>query len=302
MTKKLLALGLSLTMALGLAACGGDSSSAASGSSSNTDASTSQADGSTSTPDASTGGDSSAAPTLEKLVLGSSADYPPFEFHILDENGEDQIVGIDVFLGEQIAEDMGMEFEVVHMDFNNLFTLLNQGQCDMVIAAAEIDAEGVRPASSDYSDGYYSDIPPKIVVKAGNEGSYASLEDFSGKIVGAQTSTTKETIVKENMPGAELASMSSVIDLVNNLVYDKVDALVLDGAVADEYLASNPDLAAVNIDMSGFVEPYRVWVAKGDPKGLLPSINETIAKVLSDGTMDGFIEEANELSSQALES
>ena len=295
MTKKLLALGLSLTMALSLAACGGNSGSSASGSSSNKDASTSQADASASTGDTSTA-------TGGKLVMGTSADYPPFEFHILDENGEDQIVGIDVFLGEQIAEDMGMEFEVVHMDFNNLFTLLNQGQCDMVIAAAEIDAEGVRPASSDYSDGYYSDIPPKIVVKAGNEGSYASLEDFSGKIVGAQTSTTKETIVKENMPGAELASMSSVIDLVNNLVYDKVDALVLDGAVADEYLASNPDLAAVNIDMSGFVEPYRVWVAKCDPKGLLPSINETIAKVLSDGTMDGFIEEANELSSQALES
>lgn len=295
MTKKLLALGLTLTMALSLAACGGNSGSSASGSSSNTDASTSQADASASIGDTSTA-------TGGKLVMGTSADYPPFEFHILDENGEDQIVGIDVFLGEQIAEDMGMEFEVVHMDFNNLFTLLNQGQCDMVIAAAEIDAEGVRPASSDYSDGYYSDIPPKIVVKAGNEGSYASLEDFSGKIVGAQTSTTKETIVKENMPGAELASMSSVIDLVNNLVYDKVDALVLDGAVADEYLASNPDLAAVDIDMSGFVEPYRVWVAKGDPKGLLPSINETIAKVLSDGTMDGFIEEANELSSQALES
>ena len=294
MTKKLLALGLSLTMALSLAACGGDSSSAASTSGSNTDASTSQSD-------ASTGDASTAAPTVEKLVLGTSADYPPFEFHILDENGEDKIVGIDVFLGEQIAEDMGVEFEVVHMDFNNLFTLLNQGQCDMVIAAAEIDEEGVRAASSDYSDGYYSDIPPKIVVKAGNEGSYASLEDFSGKIVGAQTSTTKETIVKKYMTGAELTSMSSVIDLVNNLVYDKVDALVLDGAVADEYLASNPDLAAVDIDMSGYVEPYRVWVAKGDPNNLLPSINETIAKVLEDGTMDAFIAEADELSAQALE-
>lgn len=294
MTKKLLALGLSLTMALSLAACGGDSSSAASTSGSNTDASTSQSD-------ASTGDASTAAPTVEKLVLGTSADYPPFEFHILDENGEDKIVGIDVFLGEQIAEDMGVEFEVVHMDFNNLFTLLNQGQCDMVIAAAEIDEEGVRAASSDYSDGYYSDIPPKIVVKAGNEGNYASLEDFSGKIVGAQTSTTKETIVKKYMTGAELTSMSSVIDLVNNLVYDKVDALVLDGAVADEYLASNPDLAAVDIDMSGYVEPYRVWVAKGDPNNLLPSINETIAKVLEDGTMDAFIAEADELSAQALE-
>ena len=294
MTKKLLALGLSLTMALSLAACGGDSSSAASTSGSNTDASTSQSD-------ASTGDASTAAPTVEKLVLGTSADYPPFEFHILDENGEDKIVGIDVFLGEQIAEDMGVEFEVVHMDFNNLFTLLNQGQCDMVIAAAEIDEEGVRAASSDYSDGYYSDIPPKIVVKAGNEGNYASLEDFSGKIVGAQTSTTKETIVKKYMTGAELTSMSSVIDLVNNLVYDKVDALVLDGAVADEYLESNPDLAAVDIDMSGYVEPYRVWVAKGDPNNLLPSINETIAKVLEDGTMDAFIAEADELSAQALE-
>ena len=77
-------------------------------------------------------------------MLGTSADYPPFEFHVL-QDGEDKIVGIDVFLGEQIAEDMGAEFEVVHMDFNNLFTLLNQGQCDMVIAAAEIDEEGVRP-------------------------------------------------------------------------------------------------------------------------------------------------------------
>ena len=54
--------------------------------------------------------------------------------------------------------------------------------------------------------------------------------------------------------------MSSVIDLVNALVYDQVDALILDGAVADQYLESNPDLAAVDIDLSGYVEPYRVWV------------------------------------------
>ena len=47
------------------------------------------------------------------------------------------------------------------MDFNNLFTLLNQGQCDMVIAAAEIDEEGVRPAAADYSDGTTPISPPK---------------------------------------------------------------------------------------------------------------------------------------------
>ena len=287
MKKNVLAMGLALTMALGLTACGGTS---------NGSTSSGTASGSASQNDA-----SSSAPAVDKLVLGTSADYPPFEFHVLDENGKDTIVGIDVFLGQQIAEDMGAEFEAVHMDFNNLFTLLNQGQCDMVIAAAEIDEEGVRAAAADYSDGYYSDLPPKIIVRAGDEGNYTSLEDFSGKAVGAQTATTKETIVNKYMTGADLVSMSSVVDLVNNLVYDKCDALVLDGAVADQYLASNSELAAVDIDMSSYVEPYRVWVAKGDPKGLLPSINETIAKVLSDGTMDGFIEKADELSSQALE-
>ena len=287
MKKKFLALTLALALGLGLTACSSGAGSSTSGSGSNADAS-------------SQGDASGSNTTVTKLVLGTSADYPPFEFHVL-QDGEDQIVGIDVSLGRQIAEDMGAEFEVTHMDFNNLFTLLNQGQCDMVIAAAEIDAEGTRAAAADYSDGYYFDQPPQIVVKAGTEDQYKSLEDFSGKIVGAQTATTKETIVKENMPGAELASMSSVIDLVNNLVYDKCDALVLDGAVADQYLATNPDLAAVDIDMSEFVNPYRVWVPKGDPNNLLPSINATIAKVLEDGTMDRFIAEADELSSQALE-
>lgn len=295
MTKKLLALGLSLTMALSLAACGGSGSgSSASGSAG--DASASQSSGS-----ASSSSDAAEPTTVEegKLIIGTSADYPPFEFHILDENGEDQIVGLDMALGRQIAEDLGLECEIVHMDFDNLFTLMNQGQCDMIIAALEDDGE--RSQNASYSDGYYSDLPPQILVKAGTEDQYTSLEDFDGKVVGAQMATTKADIVTNDMPGATPSFMSSVIDLMNALVYDQCDALVLDGAVANQYLESNPDLAAADIDLSGYVEPYRVWVPKDDPGNLLPSVNETIARVLSDGTMDTFIAEANELSSQALE-
>lgn len=278
--KKFAALALTAAMSLSLlTACGGGSAE-------------------TPAPEKSEAPVESAAPAIDKVVMGTSADYPPFEFHILD-NGEDKIVGIDVSLGQQIAEDMGAEFEVVHMDFDNLFTLLNQGNCDMVIAAIEIKEERVQ--SADYSDPYYSDLPPAILVKKGNEDQYKSLEDFSGKVVGAQMATTKADIVTNDMPGAEPQLMSSVIDLMNNLVYDKCDALVLDGAVAEKYLAANEDLAAVPIDMGEAAEPYRVWVAKGDPKGLLPAINETIAKVTSDGSVTSWIEEANELSSQALE-
>ena len=56
------------------------------------------------------------------LVFGTSADYPPFEFHILDENGQDKIVGIDVAVAQKVAEDMGCELKIVDISFENLLT------------------------------------------------------------------------------------------------------------------------------------------------------------------------------------
>lgn len=49
------------------------------------------------------------------------------------------------------------------------------------------------------------------------------------------------------------------------------------------------------------VEPYRVLVQKGDPKGLLPGINAAIAKMTSENKMEEFIAAADELSGKAVE-
>ena len=232
------------------------------------------------------------------IVYGTSADYPPFEFHIMD-NGEDKVVGIDVALARQIAVDMGVELEIAEMNFDNLLTLMGQGNCDFVIAAMESSPERLENASC--SDPYYTDLPAMIVTKKANLDQYQSMADFAGKTVGAQSGTTKADIVTGEMEGAVPSLMTSVVDLVNNLMYDKCDALVLDGAVALQYVKANEELAVVEAVPLGEALPYCVWVAKDDPKNLLPSINETIAKVLSDGTMDKYIEEANTLSDQALE-
>ena len=51
----------------------------------------------------------------------------------------------------------------------------------------------------------------------------------------------------------------------------------------------------------GETEPYRVLVQKGDPKGLLPGINEAIAKMTSENKMEEFIAAADELSGKAVE-
>ena len=46
-----------------------------------------------------------------KLVVGLSADYAPYEFHII-ENGQDKIVGFDVSLAKEIADELDVELEI----------------------------------------------------------------------------------------------------------------------------------------------------------------------------------------------
>lgn len=257
--KKIIALVMALTMVFALCACGAQ-----------------------------------AAPADNKLILGTSADYAPFEFMYADEKGVMQYGGIDVLAAEYIAKELGKELQVENMSFDYLLVALAKGDYDIVMAAMEDTEE--REASADFSDPYYTDVPPMILVKKENADQYKTLNDFDGKAVGAQTATTKEDIVKEQMPGASLTSIQVVNDLVNQLVYDKLDAVVLDGAVALAFAESNPDLVIAEASSElGEAAPYCVAVAKGDPKGLLPGINAAIAKMSSENAMEGIIEAANSI-------
>ena len=237
-------------------------------------------------------GKTEQAEEKETLVLGTSADYAPFEFMYPDENGELVYGGIDISVAQYIADYMGKELKVENMGFDYLLVSLAKGDFDMVLAAIEENEE--RLQSADFSDPYYTDYPPMILVKKVNADQYASLDDFAGKSVGAQTATTKEGIVRDEMTGANLVSLQNVNDLVNQLVNDKIDAVVLDGAVALQFVATNDELTVASVDL-GEAAPYRVCVAKGDPKGLLPGINAAIAEMLENGKVTEFTEFADSL-------
>ncbi len=291
--KKLIAILLSLVMILGLAAC------TAAPKTEDSDQNQSQTSDPADNQDSKTDDtDKQNSGETKTFTMGTSADYPPYEFIIINDKGEQEFVGIDISLAQALAEDMGAELKVVNMSFENLMIALGKGEVDCVIAAMEEDEERAKVA--DFSDPYYTDQPPMVLVKKENADSYQTMEDFSGKKVGAQMSTTKADIVTNDMTGANLVALSSVTDLVNELMYDKCDAIVLDGAVALQYAASNSDLVVADVSL-GEAAPYRVIVEKGDPKGLLESINTTIAALIEDGKIEEFIETANELSSQALE-
>ena len=275
--KKFLALMLAMLMALSLVACGGGNNAADDNNANN-------------------GGDDDA---MTKLVLGTSADYAPFEFMYPDESGEMVYGGIDVSVAQYIADEMGVELQVENMGFDYLLTSLDKGDFDIVLAAMEATPD--RLENADFSDPYYTDVPPAILVKADKADQYKTLADFNGKSIGAQTATTKLDMVNE-MEGVNPVALQSVLDLVNELVYDKVDAILVAGGVAKQYAEANPDLVIADASAElGEPAPYCVAVQKGDPKGLLPAINAAIAKMNEANMLETFIADADSLADVAVE-
>ena len=241
----------------------------------------------------------SAASESKTLVMATSADYPPYEFIVLNDKNEQQYVGIDVSVSEAIAADMGKELQVVNMDFDSLMAALQKGDADIVLAAIEVTEE--RLEAADFSDPYYTDLPPMILVKADKAGEYTSIESFSGKSVGAQTGTTKADLVTSDMPGANLVGLTSVNDLVNQLVYDKVDAIVVDGAVARAVCQVQQR------SRRGGREPRRSLPllrrrAEGRPEGpaALHQRHDRQAGAVADGKIEQYIADAEALSDQAI--
>ena len=234
--------------------------------------------------------DANASADTEKeamttLVFGTSADYAPFEFMYPDENGDMVYGGIDVEVAQYIADYMGVKLQTENMSFSNLLTALNKGQFDIVLA--DIEATDERKEAADFSDPYLTEPAPHFLVKKENADQYKTYADFEGKTIGAQSATTKLKIISE-IPNVNAVSLQSVLDLIKEVSYGKVDAILVDGSVAQQYQETNDDLVALTFDELGSSAEVCVAVAKGDPKGLLPKINEAIAKLTEENKIEEF--------------
>lgn len=229
----------------------------------------------------------------ETLTMGTSADYAPFEFHTMI-NGTDTIVGADIEMAKAIAEDMGKELEIKDVSFDVLLNELQNGTIDMVIAGMSADPD--REAQCDHSDVYYDAAYQRLIVREEDAEKFTSFDDFEGAKVAVQSGTIQVDLANENLTGCETVILQAVPDEFNNLINGKVDAVLVDGYVGDSYIETNEGLVAVDVEFppqDGFV----VWVQKGDPNGLLESINKTVAEIKGE-TYEGWVDEANALAGE----
>lgn len=228
-----------------------------------------------------------------KLVLGTSADYPPYEFYA-EIDGKLEIVGFDVEIAKEIAKDIGVELEIVDMQFDGLLAALVADNIDIIVAGMAATEE--RKESVDFSTSYY-EAEQTMLVRKEDYDKFTSISDLEGHSIGVQMATVQEGIAQEQVPDAkEIKSLGKISDLVLELNYGNIDAIILVDTVAMAYAQNNEGLAVSQVSF-GKEDGVAAAVAKGNAE-FLASVNETLERLISEGSIDQFIEDAVILADQ----
>ncbi|WP_313537851.1 ABC transporter substrate-binding protein/permease [Enterococcus sp.] len=226
-----------------------------------------------------------------QLVVGLSADYAPYEFHATID-GKDEIVGFDISIAQKIADDLGVELKIEELGFDALLGALKTGKIDVVISGMAATDE--RKKEVNFSN-TYMEVQQKVIVRAEDADTFQSTSDFDGVAVGAQKQTTQEELAKTELTGSTVTSLQKVPDLITNLTSGKIDAIVMEGPVADAYVMSNDKLAiADNVTFENGTKETAVAISKEAPV-LLEKVNASIDTIVNNDLLTQYQAEANAL-------
>ena len=229
-----------------------------------------------------------------ELVVGTSADYPPYEFHA-EVDGKDTIVGFDMEIAQAIADKLGVSMKIVDMSFDNLLMSLANDEFDLVIAGLSADEE--RRKTTDFSDPYL-EAKNLILVRAEDADKYASLDDLKGVKGGAQTGSKPYNNCVTYCGEEATVGLAKVQDLVMELEAGKLDVVFLDYMTVLSYADAKEDLAAVDLGIPETSDGYSIAVKKGNTE-LAEFINGVLAELKEQNAIEQFIVEAKKLESAA---
>ena len=230
----------------------------------------------------------------KKLVLGTCADYPPYEFHT-QKDGQDTIVGFDVEIARAIAEDLGAELIVRDMDFDGLLAALVSGSVDMVLAGMTPTDE--RRQNVDFTDIYYTAEQGIIIRKSDAEKYGASAASLKDTLIGAQRGTIQVGIAKKEIKGVsdadaekphtQIKELPKLPDLIMELKSGKIDAIIVELPVAENYVAVHSDLMLTSYTFRDSEGGSAAAVKKGEAE-LLAAVNKSISALKASGQINSF--------------
>ena len=257
----IIAAALSIAGALALAGCGGPGSSDAGGAQPTED------------------GYALVAPG--KLTIGTSAEYEPFEYM---EGGEYK--GFDIELSRAIADELGLELEIVNMDFDGVCAgVASATKFDIGVAAITSTPE--REDQVDFTESYYMDDQAIVTMADDTEvtgDNYAEVLNAQGVKIAVQSGSTAESFARENFPEATLVPFKNATDCFAAVQSNQAAALVTNRSVAARLVATAfPNERVIKQISTG--EEYVIAVNKENPE-LTGAINDALATLEENGTID----------------
>ncbi|MBR7150336.1 MAG: transporter substrate-binding domain-containing protein [Oscillospiraceae bacterium] len=221
------------------------------------------------------------------LVLGTSADYPPCEFHTTID-GVDTIVGSDIAIAQYIADDLGVELKVVDMAFDSLCISLSEGDFDIVIAGMNETPE--RAKAVDFTKGYYFG-EQVVLVKKANEANYNSTDDLMDKKIAIQRGTIQEGVLKDlGVSSDNVVALVKYQDVLMELLDDKVDVAYIDNMPSLAFASAHDELMVKDIGIEYENEGQAIACQKGNAE-FVEYLNGIVDELIEQDLVNQYIAE-----------
>lgn len=219
--------------------------------------------------------DSKQGEEKKTLIMGTSADFPPFE----SRDNEGNFVGFDIDLANYIAKELGYELEIKDMGFDGLIGALQTDRVDFV--ASGMSATDKRKESVDFSNEYHRSGEMIVTLK---DSEINNMEDLNGKKIGVQLGTIQEEGVKKlsETMDLEMKTLDKVPSLIQELKSGRIDAVYLDKTVGEGYIKE--------LDLAGFDDESEgtpgMAIAFPKDSELVEEFNKVIEKMKENGELE----------------
>lgn len=205
------------------------------------------------------------------LTMVTEAAFPPFEYM-----EGDQLVGADIDIANAIADILGKELVITNVDFDAVLSGVATGKYDFGIAG--ITASEERKKNMNFTDAYFI-ASQSIVVAADSD--IKTAADLEGKVIACQEGTTGEQYLLEN--GYTIQSFKTGAEGISALISGKLDALVIDNAVATA-LSAKQEGKTVVLEEALTKEEYAIALKKGNDE-LTNEINAALKQLVENGKL-----------------
>ena len=205
------------------------------------------------------------------LVLATEAGFAPYEYY---DNGE--IVGVDIDIAREIADELGMKLEIKDVAFDSIINEVKTGKSD--IGAAGISHTEERAREVDFTIDYMESRQVLIVRKGS---SIQKPKQLKNEKIAVQLGSVGDSYLTEKYPSVRLVREKKFLAAIQDLKDNKVDGVVMDEVPAKELIDDN----LVILSDALVTDHYGMIVEKGNTE-LLNQANTIIRKLQDEGKID----------------